>query len=136
MAKITKHEGPTLDPGVPLPEGPQTPADVLRSRGKLGPYPTPPSIPADGEVWEGDKARQAEQEHESEGDGVEREGVDVPDGETGTLETEETETSELERPATSAPKAEWVAYVAELTGQNPADVEQYTKAQLVEQYGG
>lgn len=38
MPKIGAETGPSYEPGLPPPEGPQNPADALRNRGKLGPY--------------------------------------------------------------------------------------------------
>lgn len=44
MAKITKHEGPTIGVGDADRGGLQTSADVLRERGKLGPYEEAPPV--------------------------------------------------------------------------------------------
>ncbi|WP_445396445.1 hypothetical protein ACSMX9_22600 [Streptomyces sp. LE64] len=40
---------------------------------------------------------------------------------------------DTERPARSAPRADWLAYAAR---QDPADHSGLTKAELIEQYGG
>lgn len=63
--------------------------------------------------------------------------VDDPEPtEAEPVPSEPAEEPAPERPADSASKAEWVAYVAAVTGLTEAEVGGSTKAQLIEIYGG
>lgn len=136
MAKISKAQGPTIEPDLPAPEGPQTPvdqtaptpADVLRSRGKLGPYGKGDGDePATTDVGHGAAAYDEEdppQEVFTERDG--------PEGEPVEQDQPEVEDAPV-RPAPSASRAKWAEYAQAVSGEPvPDDV---TKAMLVERYG-
>lgn len=135
MAKITRHVGPTFTdeeapPGWEHPaqrdaeeQRARTMADELRRRGKLGPYP--------------DQVREAEaaapDEEVAEG------GPASEDEATGVAESEDAGPADTEgeaprRPAHSATKAEWLAYVRDGLGEDVPD--DMTKADLIELYGG
>jgi hypothetical protein len=162
MPKISKAQGPTIEPDLPAPEGPQTPvdqtaptpADVLRSRGKLGPYGKGDGDePATTDVGHGAAAYEEEdppQEVFTERDGPEGDLVNPEVDEQDDAAQDEGKTSEEvqkegevdeapardqapARPAPSASRAKWAEYAERVSGEPvPEDT---TKAMLVEQYG-
>ena len=146
MPKISRAQGPTIEPDLPAPEGPQTPvdrdhptpADVLRQRGKLGPYGKGEGDePATTDVGHGAAAYEEAdppQEVFVERDGPEGDLIDPPaDGEDEKGEATDARGDEPERPAPSASRAKWADYAEKVSGEPvPDDV---TKAQLVERYG-
>lgn len=145
MPKITRTGGPSFEPSMPEPEGPQTPADVMRARGKLGPYPDPQALegtteglmPEDGpqRVVDGHGDADAETtELEADGEATELEGPDDgPELEQGDGEELTEVPDEPARPSTSATKADWLAYAQAL---HPGeDLSAYTRADLIELYG-
>lgn len=134
MAKITRHEGATLEPDKPLPERRQTPAspgEVLHDRGKLGPYPAPRTIPGvdDGPSDESEDPAQVPEPEPA----VAMPGAGPDDSD------DEAEAIDALRPSTTASKADWVAFARladphgdRIGGTNP---DFKTKQQLIETYG-
>lgn len=118
MAKITKHDGPSdavTGMGDPA-RRPPSPAEMLRARGKLGPYEQP-----EGEETP-ERQVQPEPPH-----------TFVPDDSAETEETEEAEGEVLDQPARNASRDAWVTYVEALTNEDvPEDT---TRAELIEMYG-
>jgi hypothetical protein len=134
MPKITNHEGPTIEgPTMTKADAKQppvvTPADELRARGKLGPYTDAEhEVEGDGtgeplppiEETEDDDAADTDDDHTVEDDGTGPEGSTRDDA--------------YQRPATNAPKADWVAYAEAVTGTE-VDESTWTKAQLIDEFG-
>lgn len=113
MAKITKHGGPSdAVTGVGLPRRQAAPsaADMLRARGKLGPYGEDSSAPP------------------------------AVEPESGSPDTEEAGGPDLkpERPAGNASKAEWVSYARAVDPEavltDGADPESATRDELRDLY--
>lgn len=144
MAKIGKHSGPSDEiTGEGLPprrKSAPTAADILRARGKLGPYDQPvedtqehleseqraalAEHAGDLEPYEGGSAEERPQGERIEGDPAQGK----PEEEDGEPKTEV-----IEQPARNASRDAWVTYVEALTGEDvPEDT---TRAELIELYG-
>lgn len=132
MPKITVHGGPsdaTLnpptpdDPGTELHEDPDSgvPVEVTQDTVNAA-EPDAGTADAD-EATASDAPDDAEQ---SDGDDTEAD----PAGDTAAADDEDAP----ERPATSASKADWLAYAQAVHPDE--DLSGYTKAELVELYGG
>lgn len=129
MAKITRDRGPTDDLG---PE-PQTPADILRERGKLGPYGGDVPRVTDPAAEPAEQA--PDDEPEATGEATEDSNGPAPDDPEGdNAQGEGAGQDPLDRPSGRASKAEWLAYAQETDPERVltegADPEGYTRDEL------
>jgi len=114
MPKITRHSGASIAGTTEFEPSPGPAVDIATV-----------ALEPEGDATEAfDISALFTDEEDDPGDGVEREGIEVPPGEVGELVV-------LERPPVAAPKADWLAYARQEAPER-TDLESLTKAQLVE----
>lgn len=161
MAKITDAAGPSnaaLDEPIGGQLATGEPVIIDNVESTAAPEPPPEAAPVITELPEGAEGHEIADLPQRQTDPVVTEPADTaPAGDVEPAAEDQVEDSaeaspgaepeEVEgevsagteappRPADSANKSEWVAYVAAVTGDDPAEISAaYTKAELIEAYG-